>query len=170
MVLQLDAVVNEVPLKRVVVLIRRPEPKEGAVDVHVVPLDVKTLPEVPGATNCTALVPLPRITLFAVRVLAPVPPFATATVPVTLAALPPMLRDAAVPVRSVPGPVNWVEAVIVVPPRVVNVPAAAVVPPIAGGEAKYVLNPVPDTVLDADNVVNEPAAAVVPPIAGGEAR
>jgi hypothetical protein len=30
--------------------------------------------------------------------------------------------------------------------RVVNAPAAAVVPPIAGGEAKYVLNPEPEIV------------------------
>lgn len=54
--------------------------------------------------------------------------------------------------------------------RVVNVPAAAAVPPIAGGEARYVLKPAPLTVEDADNVVNAPAAAAVPPIAGGEAR
>jgi hypothetical protein len=54
--------------------------------------------------------------------------------------------------------------------RSVNVPAAAAVPPIAGGLARYVLNPVPETVLDADSVVNEPAAAAVPPIAGGLAR
>jgi hypothetical protein len=53
---------------------------------------------------------------------------------------------------------------------VVNVPAAAAVPPIAGGLARYVLNPVPLTVELADKVVNAPAAADVPPIAGGEAR
>ena len=47
---------------------------------------------------------------------------------------------------------------------VVNVPAAAAVPPIAGGLAKYVLNPVPETVLDADSVVNAPVLAVVAPI------
>jgi hypothetical protein len=56
----------------------------------------------------------------------------------------------------------------VAPIRVVNVPAAAVVPPIAGGEAKYVEKPVPDTVPDADRVVNAPELAVVDPIAGGE--
>jgi len=60
--------------------------------------------------------------------------------------------------------------VLPVTESVVKVPAAAVVPPIAGGEAKYVENPVPETVEDADNVVNEPAAAAVPPIAGGEAK
>jgi hypothetical protein len=38
----------------------------------------------------------------------------------------------------------------------VNLPAAAAVPPIAGGDARYVLNPVPLTVLLADSVVNEP--------------
>jgi hypothetical protein len=45
----------------------------------------------------------------------------------------------------------------------VNVPAAAAVPPMAGGLAKYVLNPVPETVLDADSVVNAPVLAVVAP-------
>ena len=53
---------------------------------------------------------------------------------------------------------------------VVNVPAAAAVPPMAGGLARYVLNPVPETVLLALNVVNEPAAAAVPPMAGGLAK
>ena len=53
---------------------------------------------------------------------------------------------------------------------VVKEPAAAAVPPIAGGEARYVLKPAPDTVLDAASVVKEPAAAAVPPIAGGDAR
>ena len=56
------------------------------------------------------------------------------------------------------------------PDKVVNEPAAAAVPPIAGGEARYVENPVPLTVLDADNVVNAPAAAAVPPMAGGLAK
>ena len=41
--------------------------------------------------------------------------------------------------------------------------AEADVPPIAGGDAKYVLNPVPDTVEDALSVVNAPAEAVVAP-------
>lgn len=52
-------------------------------------------------------------------------------------------------------------AVVNVP--VVNVPAAAAVPPIAGGDARYVLKPVPLTVLEADNVVNAPVDAVVAP-------
>jgi len=37
--------------------------------------------------------------------------------------------------------------------KVVNEPAAAAVPPMAGGLARYVEKPVPDTVLDALNVV-----------------
>jgi hypothetical protein len=41
--------------------------------------------------------------------------------------------------------------------------AAAAVPPIAGGDARYVLNPEPETVEDALSVVNAPAAAVVAP-------
>jgi hypothetical protein len=52
-------------------------PAVAAVLVHAVPLEVKTLPLVPGATKETLLVPLPSNTLFVVRVLAPVPPWAT---------------------------------------------------------------------------------------------
>jgi hypothetical protein len=48
--------------------------------------------------------------------------------------------------------------------RVVKLPAAGEEPPIAGGEAKYVLNPVPETVDEAESVVNAPAAAVRLPI------
>ena len=47
--------------------------------------------------------------------------------------------------------------------NVVNVPAAAAVPPMAGGEARYVLKPEPLTVLEALNVVNAPVLAVVAP-------
>ena len=53
---------------------------------------------------------------------------------------------------------------------VVKLPAAAAVPPIAGGEAKYVLKPVPLTVEVADSVVKAPAAGAEPPMAGGLAR
>jgi hypothetical protein len=78
----------------------------------------------------------------------------------------------------VPAPVvvyDWLLVVVlckiaVVAVSDVNVPAAAAVPPIAGGLAKYVLNPVPETVLLALSVVNAPAAAAVPPIAGGLAK
>lgn len=48
---------------------------------HVVPLLTSALPLVPGATNWTALVPLPRITLLAVSVDAPVPPMETGRIP-----------------------------------------------------------------------------------------
>jgi len=53
---------------------------------------------------------------------------------------------------------------------VVKVPAAAADPPMAGGLARYVENPVPLTVLDADKVVKDPAAADEPPMAGGLAK
>lgn len=48
--------------------------EDGAADVQVVPFDVNTLPEAPGATTCNADVPLPSNTLFAVNDVAPVPP------------------------------------------------------------------------------------------------
>ena len=55
----------------------------GAVDCHVVPLEVNTLPAVLGATNKGDDVPLPKMTLLAVRVVRLVPPLATGKVPVT---------------------------------------------------------------------------------------
>ena len=56
--------------------------------VHVVPLDIRTLPLAPGATACNALVPPPRSTLLAASVVVPVPPLATDKVPdVMIAAL-----------------------------------------------------------------------------------
>ena len=54
--------------------------------------------------------------------------------------------------------------------KVVNAPEDAAVPPIAGGDARYVLNPVPDTVVEADKTVNAPVDGVVPPIAPGDAN
>jgi hypothetical protein len=54
-----------------------------AVEVQVVPSDVSKLPDVPGATAVTALVPFPIKTAFAVKVAAPVPPFVAPTVPVS---------------------------------------------------------------------------------------
>ena len=45
--------------------------------VQVEPLDVKTLPFEPGATKAGVDVPLPKMTLLAVRVASPVPPLAT---------------------------------------------------------------------------------------------
>ena len=53
-------------------------PDDGALDTHVVPLLVRTLPEVDGATNPGVDVPFPRMTLLAVSVARPVPPEATA--------------------------------------------------------------------------------------------
>jgi hypothetical protein len=52
-------------------------PAGGAAEVQVDPFDVSKLPFEPGATKATADVPLPRMTLFAVKVLVPVPPSAT---------------------------------------------------------------------------------------------
>ena len=49
---------------------------------QVLPLDVSTLPEVPGAIACNALVPFPNKTPLTASVAAPVPPLATAKVPV----------------------------------------------------------------------------------------
>ena len=54
----------------------------GAVDDHVVPFDVSTLPAVPGETVCKAEVPFPSNTVFAVNEVLPVPPLATGSVPV----------------------------------------------------------------------------------------
>jgi hypothetical protein len=61
-------------------------PAAGAELCQVVPLLVSTFPLVPGATTCTAEVPLPNKTLLAVSEDAPVPPLATGKVPVTLLA------------------------------------------------------------------------------------
>jgi hypothetical protein len=60
------------------------KPPAGAVDAQVVPLEVRTFPDVLGAITCKADAPLPSKTLFAVKVAAPVPPLATGKVPVTL--------------------------------------------------------------------------------------
>lgn len=71
---------------------------------------------------------------------------------------------------AVPAAAQFVVDAMVLSLRVVNDPAAAAVPPIAGGDARYVLNPVPLTVEEADKVVNAPVLALVPPIAPGEAK
>lgn len=57
--------------------------------------------------------------------------FVTLPAVVALAALPPIDNPLAVPVKPVPGPLNWVEAVIVLPPTVeplIGVPV--IVPPV----------------------------------------
>ena len=74
----------------------------GAVDCQVVPLEVKTLPDVLGATNKGEDVPLPKMTLFAVRVDAPVPPLATGKVPVTPVDKGSPVKLVAVPLDGVP--------------------------------------------------------------------
>jgi hypothetical protein len=58
-----------------------PDPP-GVDDTQVVPLLVKTLPKVLGATACIADVRLPNNTLFAARVADPVPQTVTAATPV----------------------------------------------------------------------------------------
>lgn len=71
-----------------------------------------------------------------------------------------------VPVANFSGAVPAVAVPAVgvsLPVTVVKVPAAGVVPPIAGGEAKKVLNPVPLTVEVALSVVKAPVLAVVAP-------
>ena len=120
-----------------------------AAEDHVVPLEVSTLPDAPGATNCTADVPLPRSTLFAVSAAAPVPPFATGKVPVTLvAALTNVVDVEPVPPRLM-GRVPVVPASIGRPAQLVRVPELGV--PSAGvtsvGEVERTTAPVPVEVV-----------------------
>jgi hypothetical protein len=141
-------------------------------DTQVDPLEVKTLPEVPGATVCGAEVPLPSRTLLAVSDVAPVPPLATGRVPVT--------PEARLMSSSVPPKVRLPELVTVpvrVRPLTVPVPLTLVtVPPVAGAletqfvpsevstfpEAPAAVRPVPP--LAADSV---PARVIVPdPVIG----
>lgn len=77
-------------------------PLLGVADVHVVPFDVRTLPLVPGATTCSAEVPLPSSTLFSVRLVAPVPPLAIGKVPVTPVARGNPVQLVSVPLEGVP--------------------------------------------------------------------
>ena len=46
-------------------------------EIHAVPLEVSTLPLVPGATDWIALIPFPNKTLLEVKLVEPVPPLAT---------------------------------------------------------------------------------------------
>jgi hypothetical protein len=55
----------------------------GAELDQVVPSLVSTLPVVPGETACKAPVPFPKRTLFNAKVVDPVPPLPTGSVPVT---------------------------------------------------------------------------------------
>jgi hypothetical protein len=54
---------------------------EFAPDVQVLPFETRIFPFDPGATKLGVEVPFPKITLLAVRVVRPVPPPATGTVP-----------------------------------------------------------------------------------------
>lgn len=81
----------------------------------------------------------------------------------------PTLPACALSPNVVPTIPDVVEGVMVlVACRVVNFPDDGVVPPIAGGDARYVENPVPLTVLEALSVVNAPLEAVVFPIGPGD--
>jgi hypothetical protein len=71
------------------------------------------------------------------------------------------------PTDNVAVPLAEIEVVAV---AVVNFPVDAVVPPIAGGEAKYVEKPVPETVDEADSVVKAPEPALVDPMDPGDAK
>ena len=104
---------------------------EDAVDCHVVPLLVSKLPDVLGATNKGDDVPLPNMTLLAVRVVRFVPPFAMGSVPVTLvAAFTNVVEVVPVP----PLAIGSVPVTLVV--RLANVVDVLPVPPEAIGNAE----------------------------------
>ena len=96
------------------------------------PLEVRTLPLVPGATACNAEVPLPSKTLLAVNVVEPVPPFATPNVPVTPV-------DKGSPVALVRVPLDGVPNA---PPLTTKAPAEPTATPRA------VVTPVPVVIVD----------------------
>lgn len=100
-----------------------------------------------------------------------VTPLVIAVPVVELLANSPILPAFALSARVVPTIPEVVEGVnVLVDCRVVNLPAAAAVVPIAGGDAKYVENPVPLTVPEADRVVADTLAGVVLPSDGGAAK
>ena len=82
----------------------RPEEKVvEATQVGVVPFNARTKPEVPAVVVATAPVPLPYGMLPACSAAQPVPPLDTATIPVTLAAVPPMFKvEVAAKLSAVP--------------------------------------------------------------------
>jgi hypothetical protein len=113
-------------------------PAAGTVLTQVVPLLDSTLPLVLGATNWTADVPLPSITLLAVSVANPVPPLVTGNVPVT-----PVVRGSPVAFVSVPEvgvprigvtKVGLVDRTLLPEPVEVDTP----VPPLATGRIPVV--------------------------------
>jgi len=95
-------------------LVTVPE-KAGAVDDHVVPLLVSTLPDVLGATNVGADAPLPKMTLLAVKVVRLVPPLDTGRVPVKVEIDGPARATAA------PAPAPSVTIIAFVPVAIVTV-------------------------------------------------
>jgi hypothetical protein len=77
-------------------------PGVGVDDIQLVPLDVKMLPLELGATKVGEDVPLPIMTLFAVRVDKFVPPLAIGSVPVTPVVKGSPVKFVAVPLEGVP--------------------------------------------------------------------
>ena len=120
----------------------------GVDETHVVPLLVRILPEVPGATTCKAEVPLPSNTLLAVRLDAPVPPLATPRVPVTPV-------DMGNPVAFVSVPLDGVPKA---PPLMTGDPAVPMFVPSA------VATPVPKP--DTSVEMGRPVALVSVPLVG----
>ena len=130
-------------------------------DVTPVPVEIVTLPEV------AALFPEFNVTAPVVPEVVVVPdeiPIAEEFAAVVLAV--DKVKTPAGFNVTVLLPVGLIDVLRLEPLTVncVKVPAAAAVPPIAGGDAKYVENPAPLTVLLADNVVNAPVLVVVAPI------
>jgi hypothetical protein len=125
------------------------------------------VPPIAGGLAKYVLNPVPETVLLALNVVnAPVD---AVVAPIDMLLIVPVVPELIVIVPVLVVVYDWLLVVVlckiaVVAVNDVNVPAAAAVPPIAGGLAKYVLNPVPETVLDADSVVNAPVLAVVAPI------
>ena len=101
----------------------------GVEEAHVVPLLVSTLPELLGATNVGADAPLPKMTLFAVRVARLVPPLATGRVPVTPVVSGKLVAFVNVPLAGMPrtgavrtGEVSVLFVSVCVPVSVTTVP------------------------------------------------
>ena len=86
---------------------------------------MRTFPELPGATNCGALVPFPSNTLFAVNAARPVPPLATGSVPVM-----PVVKDTLVIVLLAPLMVLFVNVSVVARPTSVSVAVGSVTVPV----------------------------------------
>ena len=141
------------------------------------PLLVNTCPVVPTATDWTAAVEVvpPHRTPYAVVDVTPVPPFATATVPETLAAFPVMLMPQ---VPEAPEPVGEGTSVPIARPNEVLAAEAevAAVPPLAIGNAvpDKVTASVPEVVTgdpEIDkNVGTDIATEVTVPLVAGAAQ